>query len=137
MLRRTVWLALAAAMMGCQSPFLVFSGGALAQPEVEVTSFAFARKFSLLALEVRPERPYSVLLRVVMRGDDLYIDAAERRRWHTYLKQNPEVRVGLGDTVYPATAVRVEDPALTSQFLAGRTIYRLIPRTSSGSNAVR
>lgn len=128
MLRRVTWLMLLGGLMGCQSPFLVFSGGKLGGPEAVATSFAFAKQHNLLTLEVRPEQPYSVLLRVVVRGEELYIDAAERRRWHTFLKQNPEVRVRLGDTVYPATAVRVEDPQVISEFLPGRTIYRLVPR---------
>lgn len=128
MLKRMTLLALVTGTMGCQSPFLVFSGGALSGPEKFTPSFAFARDFKLLTLEVRPEQPYSVYLRVVMRGDELYIDAAEKRRWHRFLQQNPQVRIGLGDAVYPATAVRVTDPEVTSQFLAGRTIYRLVPR---------
>ena len=98
---------------------------------MQTASFAFARDFSLLTLEVRPERPYSVYLRVVMRDDELYIDAAQRRRWHTYLKANPKVRIRLGDVIYPATAVRVDDPEVINQFLAGRTIYRLVPRAPS------
>ena len=128
-----VWVlvVLLVSLSGCKTPFLVFSGGTLAGPEAEVTSFDFASQFTLLTLEVRPEQPYSVLLRVVMRDNELYIDAAERRRWHTHIKANPEVRVQLGETIYPATAVKVTDTALLSQFLAGRTIYRIVPRAKS------
>ncbi len=134
MAKQAALLSLVLAMAGCQSPFLTFSGGALKGQEMQADSFAFAKEFTLLTLEVRPERPYSVLLRVVMRGEELYIDAAQRRRWHTYLKQNPAVRIRLGEAVYPATAVRVEDPELLDQFLAGRTIYRLVPRAPSASD---
>ena len=95
----------------------------------ETDSFAFAAEFKLLTLEVRPEQPYSVILRVVTRNENLYIDAANRRRWHTYLQQNPNVRIKLGETVYPATVVRVTDPEVTQQFLPGRTIYRVVPRS--------
>ena len=113
---------------GCQTPFLTFNGGLLAGPVSDTESFAFASRYKLLKLEVRPEKPYSVILRVVMRDDRLYIDSAGSRRWHTYLKQNTDVRVGLGDSIYLATAVRVADPELTRQFPAGRTIYRIVPR---------
>ena len=122
-----------ACLAGCQTPFLVFSGGALPGPVAQADSFAFAAEHSLLQLEVRPEKPYSVYLRVVARDGELYIDAAEKRRWHTYLKQDPNVRVKLGGAVYLATAVRVDDPAITEQFLAGRTIYRLVPRPAGAS----
>ena len=123
-----VLLLVCIALAGCKTPFITFSGGALTASEARATSFAFAGEFGLLTLEVRPEKPYSVFLRVVMRDDQLYIDAAERRRWHKYIKANPEVRIQLGDTVYPARAEVVEDPALLSQFLSGRTIYRIVPR---------
>ncbi len=63
-----------------------------------------------------------------MHDNQLYVDAAERRRWHKYLKLNPDVRIKLGDSVYRATAVRVSDPEITKLFLRGRTIYRLVPR---------
>ena len=124
-----VFLGLAVvALSACQTPVFLFSGSTLTGEERTVDSFAFAKAYRLLAMEVRPADPYSVNLRVVMRQDQLYIDAAERRRWHKYLKEDPRVRVKLGDHVYPATAVVVEDSELTSQFLKGRTIYRIVPR---------
>ena len=115
-------------LIGCQSPAMVFSAGALNGPVAETDSFAFAAQYRLMRLEVRPANPYSVNLRVVMRGDHLYLDAAEGRRWHKLLKENPNVRVKLGDSIYPATASRVDDPELTKTFMNGRTIYRLKPR---------
>jgi hypothetical protein len=121
-------VALTLVVGGCQSPFLVFSGGALTGPVAETGSFAFADEYALLRLEVRPEKPYSVNLRVVTHDGELYIDAAERRRWQ-YLKVCPNVRVSLGGNVYRATATRVMDPEIVGLFLDGRIIYRLTPRT--------
>ncbi len=115
-------------LVACQSPVLFFSGGTLSGPTIETDSFSFAAQFKLLQLEVRPEDAYSVILRVRMVDDQLYIDAAKRRRWHRYLKENSHVRVKLGESVYPATAIRVDDPEITKLFLRGRTIYRLVPR---------
>lgn len=116
---------------GCQTPFLTFSGGLLSGPVTDTESFSFASQYKLLKLEVRPEQPYSVILRVVMRDEQLYIDSAESRRWHTYLKQNTDVRIMLGDSIYLAEAVRVDDPEITKQFITNRTIYRIVPRKSS------
>lgn len=117
-----------ATFVACQSPVLIFSGGALSGPTIETDSFSFAVQFKLLQLEVRPEDAYSIVLRVLMRDHQLYIDAAKRRRWHRYLKEDSHVRVKLGGSVYPATAIRVDDPEITKLFLRGRTIYRLVPR---------
>lgn len=128
MLRRLFIALIIAGLAGCQTPFLMFSGHALRGPVADTDSFAFAAQYKLLQLEVRPDRPYSVFLRVVTRDGQLYIDAAQKRRWHTYLKETPNVRVKLGDAVYLATAVPVDDRDITGQFLAGRTIYRLVPR---------
>ena len=125
MLFGIIWVA------ACQSPVLIFSGGALAGPVSGTDSFTFAAQYKLLQLEVRPEDPYSVILRVLMHDNQLYIDAAERRRWHKYLKLNHDVRIKLGDSVYPATAVPVSDPEITRLFIQGRIIYRLVPRTNS------
>ncbi len=121
-----IWLA------ACQSPVLIFSGGTLSGSVTDTDSFAFATQYKLLQLEVRPEDPYSVILRVIVHDNLLYIDAAESRRWHKYLKLNPDVRVKLGDSLYRATAVRVSDPEITKHFLHGRTIYRLVPRRLGG-----
>lgn len=127
-----IWLTIVL-LGGCQSPFLVFSGQQLRGPVAEAQDFGFAcADYTLLKLEVRPERPYSVFLRVACRDGVLYLDAAQRRRWHTYLKDDPRIRIQLGDTIYPARAVRVDDPQITGRFLGGRTIYRVVPRPLDG-----
>ncbi len=119
----------AVALAGCQSPFLVFSGHRLEGPVAGADSFGFAcDEYRLMKLEVRPEQPYSVFVRVACRDGTLYLDAAERRRWHTYLKEDRRIRIQLGDTIYPALAVRVDDPQITERFFGGRTIYRVEPR---------
>ena len=131
-IKRATLVFVLTSMLACQSPVLIFSGGALEGPAIETESFSFAAQFALLQLEVRPEDAYSIILRVLMRDDQLYIDAAKRRRWHRYLRENNRVRVKLGESVYPATAVLVDDPEITKLFLQGRTIYRLVPRSLRG-----
>jgi hypothetical protein len=129
-LRQVLTTAAILAVAGCQTPFLTFSGGALRGQAVVTDSFSFAGQYRLLQLEVRPQDPYSVNLRVVVRDGNLYIDAAQRRRWHGHIKKNPQVRVKLGSKVYPARAIRVSDPEVTEKFARGRTIYQLVPRSA-------
>ena len=115
-------------LSGCATPFLMFSGRALSGPVQQTGSFAFASDQTLLTLEVRSDAPYSVLLRVVVLDDQLYVDAAPGRRWHHFLQEDQRVRVKLGEVIYPAIAVVETDPLIIDRFLAGRTIYRLVPR---------
>jgi len=131
-LRQVLATAAFLAVAGCQTPFLTFSGGALRGQVAVSDTFSFASQYRLLQLEVRPQNPYSVNLRVVMRDGNLYIDAAQRRRWHGHIKEDPQVRVKLGSMVYPARAIRVSDPEVTEQFARGRTIYQLVPRNEPG-----
>ncbi len=114
-------------MSGCQNAFLTLPGGQLTGIEVHVNSFDLASEYTLLQLEVRPDKPYSIWLRVVMRGDKLYIDAAQKRHWHKFLEGDLRVRIKLGETIYPARAILVTDQELLKQFLSNRTVYLLDP----------
>ena len=128
---RQTWLLvllLGMTLPGCSTAFLTLPGKTLKGEEVSAGSFAFAAEFNLLQLEVRPSDPYSVWLRVIVKNQHLYIDAADSRRWHKYLKDEPNVRIKLGDKIYPATMTIVTDQDLLDEFRQGRTIYRLDPR---------
>ena len=81
----------------------------------------------MLQLEVRPDDPYSVFLRVVMVDDDLYLDAAPGRKWHKLLQENPVIKIKLGEKIYAATVEAVDPSTLRKRFLPGRTIYRVKP----------
>ena len=111
--------------VACSKPFLTFPGQALQGIESEAASWEFARQFTILQLETRPEDPYSVYLQVIVKNGQLYIDAASQRRWHDHIKQNPAVRIKLGDFIYPASAIQVTAPEELQGFISGRTIYRL------------
>ncbi len=111
---------------GCQ--LVTLAGGEL-KGEIKTTeNFAFAADHKLLRLEVNPASPYSVWLRVTVIDGHLYIDAAERRKWHKLLQSNPAVRIKLGDNIYLAEATVMQEPAIAAKFLSGRTIYKIIPR---------
>lgn len=118
-------------LFGCQNPFLIFPGKSLSGDEQIVDSFAFAADYPLLQLETRLEQPYSVFLRTTVIDGELYVDAAPARRWGRYLAESSQVRIKLGETLYPANAVVVTDPNITDRFLSGRTIYRIEPRTTN------
>ena len=116
-------------LSACQlSPFPT---GSLQGEVKEAASFDFAAEFQLLQLETGGV--YSVFLRVVIIDHELYIDAAQNRRWHRNLKQDPNVRVKLGRFVYPAKAITVSDAKIESQFSKNRSIYRLIPNSMERS----
>lgn len=112
--------------LACGGPMLMVPGGALrgevvAQP---VTDWSFADD-RFVDLEVRPSDPYSVEVNYTVRDGRLYIDPAEGRRWLTYIREDPRVRVRFGDKVYSARAVLVEDPQEKVGMDEDRVIYRL------------
>ncbi len=127
-IRYAVFINLLFLLGACQTPFLVFAGGAIPALDAPAESFAFAESFKILTLETRPQKPYSVFLRVTVIDEQLYIDAAQKRRWHGYIKEDSRVRIKLGSAVYAATAREVTDENIRKRFLPGRTIYRLVPR---------
>jgi endo-beta-N-acetylglucosaminidase D len=110
---------------GCSTPFLTLPGKSLQGDEAVAESWEFASAYTIMQLETRPQNPYSVYHLVVLKNNNLYINAAERRRWHDYIKQDPNVRVKLGDKIYRARAVEVTDPEVLDDFSKRRTIYRL------------
>ena len=112
---------------GCATPFLTVPGGALRGQESEAESFEFAAEYRLLQLETRPSNPYSVYLRVIVRDGHLYIDAAQRRRWHRYIQADNRVRIKIGDNIYKAVAEKVKPLEEAAGFISGRTIYRIVP----------
>ena len=121
-------------LCACQTPVLTLPGKQLKGTEATTTNFAFAARYKLLKLEVNPEKPYSVILRCTVLDGELYVDAAESRKWAKYLESDKRVRLKLGDAIYDAVAESILDPEITERFLKGRTIYRLRP-TATGEAA--
>ncbi|MBO6555461.1 MAG: hypothetical protein JJ934_15780 [Pseudomonadales bacterium] len=124
---RRLTLILTCLLSGCQSPFLLFPGGALQGNSARTDTFAFADAYSLIQLEVNPDEPYSVILRCVVISGDLYLDAAPARKWGQLIEGDPRVKVKLGDEIYKATAITVTESSIREQFFEGRNIYRLEP----------
>ncbi len=119
--------AVALAASACSGgPFLVFPGGALSGEVVSEppADWSFADD-SVVHLETRPDRPYSVELNYVLEDGKLFIDPAEGRVWFDYLREDPRVRVRFGEKVYLATAVLVGKPGELADFPPDRYVYRL------------
>ena len=112
---------------GCQSPMLVFPGKELTGDTGLTESFSVARQYKLLRLEVNPDAPYSVILRTTIIDGELYVDAAPGRKWGKYIAQNNQVKVKLGNTIYPGTCIKVQDQEILNNFLKGRSVYRIDP----------
>ena len=115
-------------LASCQSPTLLLPGKQLVGPIETVDSFAFAQQFSVLQLEVNPAQPYSVNLRVTMIDGNLYIDAAQQRRWAQYLAEDNHIRIRLGDTIYAAKAIVEHRAEITERFSSKRVVFRVEPR---------
>ena len=105
------------------------AGGEMSGPERSVDTFDFASQFALLRLETRPNNPYAVNLRVTVIEGELYVDSATGRRWGKFLADDPNVRIRLGKTIYPARAEQILDKDIVERFPQGRHIYRMEPRS--------
>jgi|TARA_B110000263_G_C15176158_1_gene449313 hypothetical protein len=114
-------------LAGCPNPTLLLPGKQLVGPTESVDSFAFAQQFSVLQLELNPDQPYSVNLRVTVIDGNLYIDASKQRRWYRHLKENNQVRIKLGSVIYTAKAVVEHRGEVTRQFLSKHIVFRLEP----------
>ena len=74
-----------------------------------IDDWSLARQYRRVTVEVRPSNPYSVYAGYFLMGKDLYISSAHSR-WAQLLRQDPDMRIRLGDEIYPVRATQVEDP---------------------------
>ncbi|MEM8767998.1 MAG: hypothetical protein AAGE43_11165 [Pseudomonadota bacterium] len=126
---RPLLAALVLLAAGCSGPLGMVPGGELAGDVVvePVSDWSFASD-DYLALETRPDDPYSVNLNYIVRDGALYLDPAEGRSWLDHLRADPRVRVRLNGKVYPLKAVLVAEPGELEGFESDRYVYRLDPR---------
>lgn len=77
-----------------------------------VTDWSFTNSRSTVQLETRPEDPYSVTVWCVAHDDALYVPSrhAAKKSWVQHVLDEPQVRVRVGERIYPGTMVRVTDP---------------------------
>ena len=94
-------------------PFIGFPGGALSGSEQShPAEWSAATDVGTLQLETRPEDPYSVNVWGVGIAEDIYVATrAEGTGWSNNVDTNPNVRLRIGQTIYPLRAVTVSDAA--------------------------
>jgi hypothetical protein len=100
-------------LAGCSEPFIVFSGKALSgEPTEPPADWAAIDAVDTLQLETRPTDPYSVNLWAVGIGADVYVGTdADGTRWSGHVRQDPRVRLRVGEALYDLVAQPVLDPA--------------------------
>jgi hypothetical protein len=118
--RRALFLAviLAAPIAGCGGPFVLLPGGALEGPTAATPeSWSFTDEVSTVQLETLPADPYSVNIWVIAMGENLYVHAgANRSTWVENIETDPNVRLGVNDSIYELEASRVDDQAEFDRF---------------------
>lgn len=91
---------------GCSEPFIVFAGGELSGEErTPPDDWSLLRDEETFQLETRPDDPYSVNIWAVGIGRDAYIGTGpDGTRWSGHIDANPQVRLRVGEVVYPLLA---------------------------------
>lgn len=92
-------------------PIGPISGRRLSGDEAAYPSdWGFSDEFETIALESRPDDPHSVTTICFVHEEALHVPAqgGTEKRWTGYVLEDPRVRLKVGDSVYPARAVRVE-----------------------------
>ena len=144
-----LWIAACAVLtLGCNGPFVVFPGGALAGEATATLPDWPAGEYGTAQLETNPGEPYSVNIAYTVLEDGLYINAGDTEtRWVKNMIADPDVRLQVDGVLYEARAERVNDPdvldvfadAWTSQSMFRRDpreleqvwLYRIVERTPS------
>lgn len=92
-------------------PYGTLPGKQLRGEEVteSIDDWSFALQYRRVTVEARPSDPYSVNAGYFLMEKDLYISSAHSR-WAQFLRQDPNIRIRLGEKLYPVQATQVEDP---------------------------
>ena len=130
--RATLMSSLTLFLTACEGPFFLMPGGALSGTVSETpASWQFEEASGLAQLETRPEDPYSINLAYVQLDGKLYVYAGNTRTtWVEHIERNPLIRIRVGERIYSAVAVRVENEDEISEFAAqwaGRSVFQRDP----------
>jgi hypothetical protein len=79
-------------------------GEEVAEP---IDDWSFASQYRRVNVEVRPSDPYSVNAGYFVHERVLYVSSS-KSRWAQFMLQDPDVRVRVGDKLYPVRATRME-----------------------------
>lgn len=145
--RRCCALALCAVALAACEPLFVFAGGRIGGvDEAPPASWNFAETVQTVQVETRPADPYSVNVWGVGVGGHFYVAASDGAdaRWAQAIEADPQVRLRVGERVFPLAAERVGDAAeledvaaayaakygtdQEQSFIDTAWVYRLAPR---------
>ena len=93
-----------------RDPIAMLAGKELTGTEAAYPSdWTFSDEVNLCAVEVRPDDPHSVTTICFVHDGVLHVPAqsGSDKAWTGMVLDDPRVRVKVGDTIYPARAVRV------------------------------
>ena len=89
------------------------AGGQLSEPEVtqKIDDFRFVQTENRCAVEVFGEKVHSVTVNCWSVGKQLFIGCkdCDGKKWSGVIEQNRNVRVRIGESVYPVKATRMLD----------------------------
>ncbi len=93
-------------------PILMIPGKQLSGEVVPAPStWEICNQYDTVALEARPEDPYSVTVGCLQHEGRMYIPASNptKKTWPQLVKENPNVRVKIGENVYLAKAEQTDE----------------------------
>ena len=92
-------------------PYGILPGKQLVGEEATepIDDWNFVQQYRRVTVEVRPSDPYSVSAGYFLMEKDLYI-SSEQSRWAQFLREDPNIRIRLGEKIYPVRAIQIEDP---------------------------
>ena len=133
-IRRTLTFAIFSfGLMACEGPLGIFPGGELSGTVTEPPAiWQFEEISDMAQLETQPDDPYSINLVYVQIDGQLYVYAGNTRTtWVQHIESNPLVRIKIGETIYPLSAVRVHDDNEFNAFAdiwASRSAFQRDPK---------
>jgi len=112
-------------LTACDGPFIFLAGGELDGTVAETPEvWQLPEDSGLAQLETRPGDPYSNNFTYIQMEGELYVYAGDTRtNWVKNIEQSPLVRVKIGEIIYEARAVRIDDQDHINEF-AGMWISR-------------
>lgn len=105
-------------LSACEGPFIFLAGGKLGGAVAETPdNWQLSEESGLAQLETRPSDPYSNNFTYIQMNGDLYVYAGDTRtNWVKNIEQSPLIRVKIGDVIYEARAVRINDQDHINEF---------------------
>jgi len=117
------------ALAACE-PVAMIPGGELSGAVKQTPAdWSFSDEFEEVQLETRPDDPYSVNVWGVGVGELFYVAAGNAdAKWAGYIREDPRVRLRLGEDLYELSATLTNDEAELEAFLSAlKRKYDFVP----------